>query len=153
MEIRVWIVRLTGEKNLKLGDRFIEAMCLEQIFAHIEVGNVILLGEGECSIPKPLGVVPVGSLELGAPGKNRNDDRRCDAEEFAAIRSELDNRPGRSDAEANLRQVGVAISVRLTADLDQSNHRQEHDQIPEPARDQVRPTLSENENDDGNQDQ
>src|SRR5205807_5284491 len=142
------------EKNLKLCDRFVEAMGSEQKFAHVEMANVVLLCDCEGSVPYPLRVVPVTGLNPGAPGKDRNNERRGDAEKFAAIRNrpqKIDNRPRHNDAESDLGQVSVAISVGLTADLDQPNHRQEHDQIPEPACDKIRPALSQNENDAGNE--
>src|SRR5204862_6300605 len=42
---------------------------------------------------------------------------------------------------SDLRQVGVTVSVTLQADLHNSDDRQQHNQIPQPADEQVR-TLS-----------
>src|ERR1700722_19756213 len=41
-----------------------------------------------------------------------------------------------------MRQIGVTIRVALKPDLDNPNNWQEHDQIPQPANEQVRATLS-----------
>src|SRR5207302_1692899 len=113
-------------------------------------------GYGKRSIPKSLGVVPVRSLNPRAPGQDSDDDWRSHRENFAPITKRLckiDNRPRHGNVETDLRQISVTISVRLAADLDQANHRHEHDQIPKPAGDEIRPAFSKDESRDRNQNQ
>ena len=154
LEIRVRLVRMAHQHNLELRNRFIEAVLLEQEFAHLEMSKIVLSGYGKRSIPKSLGVVPVRSLDPRAPGQNSDDDWRSNRENFAAITKRLrkiDNRPGHGEVEADLRQISVTVCVRLTADLDQTDHRQEHDQVPKPTGDKIRLTLSKSEDRDRNQ--
>ena len=40
----------------------------------------------------------------------------------------------------DLRQIGITICVRLQADLNQTDHRHQHPQIPKPADKQVATT-------------
>src|SRR2546430_17661030 len=116
---------------------------------------VILLGQRERSVPKPLRILPVGSLNSGAPGKKSNDHECRGAENFAAITNatqKIDNSPGRRDAQPDLRQVHIAIGMGLTADLNQSDDGQEHDQIPKPASDEIGRAFAKDQSARANQD-
>src|SRR5262249_29511754 len=137
-KIRVRIVWMSGKHNLELRDRLIEPVILEQKLSHSEMSDVVLAGDGECSVPKSLGVVPVRSLDPGPPGKQDNNNRPGNAENFTAQLKppcKIDHCPRRSDVESDLWQVTVAIRVRLAPHLNQPDHRQEHQHIPEPAGD------------------
>ena len=54
-----------------------------------------------------------------------------------AISGALRHGPRRGDAEADLRQIGEAVGLRLNAKLHKPNHRQHHAQVPKPADDSV----------------
>src|SRR5437868_143639 len=51
LEIHIRIFRMTGRHNFKLRDRFVESMRPEQKFAHVEMGNVVLLGNSKSPAP------------------------------------------------------------------------------------------------------
>src|SRR5438270_6270942 len=104
LEIRVRLVRMAHQHNLELRNRFIEAVLLEQEFAHLEMSKIVLSGYGKRSIPKPLGVVPVRSLNPRAPTQSRDDDWRSHGENFAPITKRLckiDNRPRHRNVETD----------------------------------------------------
>src|SRR5260370_4703405 len=154
LEIRIRLVGMTGQNNLELSDGFIQAVGLKQKFAHGEMSNVVPLRDGERSIPESLSVVPVCSLNPGAPRQTGHDHRRGDGQNFATITKrtrKIGNSPSRRDAEPDLRQVSVTISMRLAPNLDQPDHRQQHDQVPEPADDKIRLTFSQKESSASNQ--
>src|SRR5262249_53826270 len=101
LKIRVRIVWMSGKHNLELRDRLIKPVILEQKLSHSEMSDVVLAGDGECSVPKSLGVVPVRSLDPGPPGKQDNNNRPGNAENFTAPLQrpcKIDHCPRRSDA-------------------------------------------------------
>src|SRR5260370_1120962 len=73
LEVCIRIVGMTCQNNLELGDRFIQPVDLEQELAETEMCNAVPFRNRKRSIPKSLRVVPVGSLNPGAPSQNRKD--------------------------------------------------------------------------------
>ena len=92
--------------------------------------------------PERLAVLP--EPDLGARRPRADPYERhgggCAGEAGNAQRGQhVGGAPGQGDQEADQREVREPIGHRLAADLHQADHRQQRDQVPEPADHQVRP--------------
>src|ERR1700730_7022011 len=99
------------------------------------MGHVIPGGDSQDMAPKPFAVVPVRSLlgrtitkrsyyEAGRHAKNRNG--------MTSGSEKIGNRPGDCNVDADVQQISAKISVPLSANLNQPDYGQKHDQIPTP---------------------
>src|SRR5688572_17991309 len=92
------------------------------------------------------GIVPMADLDGSERSKGQNDGNASGSrrdQRPAKIGSQIPGSPNDADEEANVRNVGVAISVSLFTDLDQTNNRHERAQIPEPANNDPRRATKE----------
>src|SRR6266516_866841 len=99
--------------------------------------------------PKPFAIVPPPNLARRTQTERSQYDRGCCAKDRTRVTppsGKIDNPPRRRDVEADLRQISVAIGMRLSADLHQSDNGQKHDQIPSPSHDKIRAAFSAHEN-------
>src|SRR6266853_4212388 len=120
------------------------------------MSDVILSSHGQCMSPKPFAIVPIPSLTR-CPQRERAyyDGGRC-AKNWTRVTprsGKIDNPPCRCDVEPDLRQISVAIGMRLTSHLHQSDYRQKHDQVPTPPNDEIRISFSQREDSECNRDQ
>src|SRR6266436_8961631 len=74
LEIHIRIVRMRGKRNLEFSNRLIESMGPEEKLANGEMGIVVPICHCQCAVPKPLGVVPIGSLNPGPTTKSSNNN-------------------------------------------------------------------------------
>ena len=163
--------RTDRKRALKIRERIIQLAAIHQESAQIRQRHIVAFGHG----PERFAISPVSCLIPSAPRKCGNDnygeanaqrptsnaqrriqtsalDVRCST--FSVRRSQnLCNGPCQHQIEADVRQIGVAISVTLQSDLQDPNYREEHDQIPKPANEQIRPRFSQSENNPGDCDQ
>src|SRR5262245_5148459 len=113
------------------------------------MGHIIPTGDSQNVAPKPFAIVPIPSLLGRAPSKRSYYDAGRRTKNRNSVTSEsgkIDNRPGDCNVEANLRQISVTVSVRLSANLNQSDYGQQHDQIPTPSNHQIWFLFSERDN-------
>src|SRR5690242_11555332 len=147
LKIRVRLVWMSRQNNLKLSNRVIQPVPCEKEFSHTQMSEIVSFGDRKCAMPKALRVVPERSLNPGAPAQERNDDRRGQAQNLAPITQrtqKIDNPPRHCDVEPNLREIRVAVGVGLASNLKQADHRQQHYQIPKPSGQDVAVTFSKN---------
>ena len=107
--------------------------------ADLIVGDIVVVGDEQGVGEECLGVLPLADLHEGGDreGDQRDDRSRDDAiaERFAAG-CDVAGSPGDEDEQADMRQIGVAIRHRLSADLHETDDGDEH------AQNQSQPTGS-----------
>ena len=57
----------------------------------------------------------------------------------------ISNAPDCEQKQTDMGEIGIAVGMALFSNLNEANHWDEHDEIPEPAGEQVRPFTSEND--------
>src|SRR6266480_65546 len=139
---------MTSDNGLQFGNRFVQTLLVQQKLAKRQMSHIIFSGHGQRMPPKPFAIVPVPNLVHCADGERAYYDGGGCAKDWpmkAPGPGKIDNPPRGRDAESDLRQISITIGVRLSADLDYSDYRQEHDQIPTPPHHEIRASFSERE--------
>ena len=124
-----------------MGDRFVHSSLLQKSDAKAVVGDEVVCGAGERVGPQGFAVFPIRGLFPGADHQHCEHGGHQTPKGRAArmpFRAPLRRQPRHRHINPNLRQVGVAIGMGLVAHLDDSHHRQQHHQIPEPSHQQPR---------------
>src|SRR5689334_21992110 len=114
---------------------------------------MISCGMRQSSAPKRLAVLPVGGFAVTDYEESDDDQQRRACRKSAAdlpFVSQRGSAPGDQNEQSNLRQISIAIRVRLAAHLDKPNHRYQNSEEPNPADEQKRIILSREEESAGN---
>lgn len=124
----------------EMGAALGKAFFFDQGHAVIVFGEGIGRGAGEGSLPEGDAVVPVAGLDNGG-GAERGDDGSGSGGKGESMtdpdRVPRGEPPTEGDGKADLRQVGVTVSMGLAAQLEKSNDGREHDEVPEPTDEEV----------------
>src|ERR1035441_7220543 len=84
----------------------------------------------------------------GAQGQSRQDDERSEAATTEIFAGPFSDRPSEDDEETDKRDIAVAVSHGLDANLHQADHRNQRAKKPEPAHRQPRPASAQSDRDD-----
>ena len=122
-------------------DRFVVASLVVQEDTKIVFGNAIVRRAIQSAGPQGLAVAPKGRLPPRASHQGRQRQRGSHSARpgtAGPVSNQAFCRPRQGNYQADLRQVRVAVGVRLQPHLDHPDHGQQHAHVPEPAHQQVR---------------
>src|SRR5205814_5071227 len=132
------------QARAKLDDGFFEFVTPNENVAQAIMRNVVPFVDGKRVAPERFSVAPEGCLLPRNKGEQRNH-AGCGKSELPLqmpTSDQIRNTPDDGNRDTDLRKVHVTIGMRLRADLNNSNHRDEHAEIPKPTGKQVRPCSS-----------
>jgi len=136
-----------------MSERIVNIALFKQCVTEVVVGNRIVRRAGQRVSPQRFTVPPISRLHARAENQSRQNDRGEAAQHHAAVTpagAQIRRRPGQQQIQADLRQIGVTIRPRLSAHLNDSNHRRQHDEIPPPAGHKTGATTTQDKNASGN---
>src|ERR1041385_6101786 len=90
-------------------------------------------------------IAPICQLRVTRARQCKQDDYRRRPGDPFSVTPSRDNRtssPNQRDEKTNMRQVCVAVSIRLAANLQQTDYRQQRNQEPKPAEIEIWKTFS-----------
>ena len=135
-----------------MGDPFVEVALLHQRVPEGVVHKPVQLGDTQCMRAERRGIRPIPQLGTGGRGKERQyHDRAASPQECRRPPSsqEIGRTPDQRDEEPDRRKVGEAIGHRLVARLDETAHREERGDEPEPPDQHVGEPVAGNDGDRG----
>ena len=112
----IWISGAKPKRFTLMGNGLINSSELEQRRAEATLGDVVILGYIEDMSPESLGIGPIARLFPGETHRRQNEQHRSRAENRSSRPprpGQIGDAPGEQQIDADLRQVSVAIGVRL----------------------------------------
>ena len=113
---------------------------LQELYREAVMGQEVVLGHLDRVGVQRAGVAPVGQLAPRAQRERRDGAGARGGQGDAArprMREGVARPPGQRDRQADLGEIHVAVRARLHADLDQTDDRDQRDQVPQPAHEEV----------------
>src|SRR5437899_4523788 len=127
---------------------FIDAILPQKDFGEIRMCDIVMCGNGERVSPECFAVTPIGVLNPSQPRESGNyccGGSRKDLTAVAPRHRQICDGPSRHQVKADLREVGVTVRSRLSADLHDSDYGHKHCDVPEPPGNQISTPFAESQ--------